>query len=61
MKPMEKLGYCTIDELRQIALPDELGNEPGWEIGEKVSIHYVDKTTVILQVLREPVKAVFFD
>ena len=61
MKPIEKLGTCAIDEMRRIALPDELVNEPGWEIGKKVSIHYVDKTTVILQVIKEPIEAIIFD
>jgi len=61
MKPMEKLSTCRIDEKRRIALPDELIEELGWDVGNKVSIHYVDKTTAILQVLKEPDKAVNFN
>ena len=61
MKPMDKLSSCRIDEQRRIVLPNELREESGWGAGDKVSIHYVDKTTIILQVLKEPVKAAIFD
>jgi len=58
---MEKLGVCTIDELRQIVLPKELSKEPGWGLGEEISIHYIDKTTVILQASIKPDKVIIFD
>jgi len=61
MKPIEKLGTCAIDEMRRIALPDELVNEPGWGLGEEISIHYIDKTTVILQASIKPDKVIIFD
>ena len=61
MEPMTKTGACRIDELRRISLPEELDEKPGWEVGKKVTIHYIDKTTVILQVVKESAKAVIFD
>jgi len=50
-----------IDEQRRIVLPVEIGEKPGWEEGKKVSIHYVDERTIILQVTKEPMKAIIFD
>lgn len=61
MRPLDKLGFCTIDEQRRIVLPDELNEEAGWEAGTKISVHYVDNTTIVLQVVKEPIKALIFD
>ena len=61
LNQMERLSSRTVDELGRIVLPNELRKEPGWGTGAKVSVFYVDKTTVILQIPQEKINALIFD
>jgi len=58
---MERLSSRKIDELGRIVLPSELRKQPAWDTGKKVSVYYVNDTTVILQVPKAQSKASIFD
>jgi len=57
MNQMERLSSRTVDELGRIVLPNQLRKEMGWGTGADVSVYYVNKTTVILQISGEQMKA----
>jgi len=56
LNQMERLSSHKIDELGRIVLPSELRKMRAWDAGKKVSVYYVNDTTVILQVPKEQVK-----
>ena len=46
---MKEVGVFTIDEMGRILIPAELRSMLGWEIGDKISMHYTDAGKAVLQ------------
>ena len=49
MEQMERICSRTIDELGRIVLPSELRARYGWGTGDILSLYYVSKGTLMLQ------------
>jgi len=54
---MERLSSCKVDELGRICLLSELRKEPGLGVtGQHISLFYVNKTTLNLQITEAQVE-----
>ena len=49
MEKMERLGTHTIDELGRVKLPSEIRSKYGWGEKDTLTMYYVDKNTLMLQ------------